>query len=444
MRIGIVGAGLSGLATAFYLKRDRPDADLVIFESEGCPGGTLHTENVAGFLFESGGNGFLTNKPDCLQLIEDCGAQHLLLPSSDLARKRYIFSDRMHRLPETPGLFLRSKLLNWPQKLRLAGELCVPARTDGADESLYEFGTRRLGAGFTEVFLDAMSAGIYASTPRQLSVAAAFPLVVGLEREHGGLFRGMLARRKAGAGPGGVLTSTRGGIGTLMAHLAAAIPAEWRFGEAVTAVVPDGRRYRVESVGGDAVVDRVVVCAPAYAAAAILRGLDAELATRLGRISYSPVAVVGLGYRALQHRLDGFGVLTTSSAGLPVLGLLWDSSIFPDRAPPGSQSIRAMIGGQRSPHLVDQDDAGLIATALAGAERAMGIVQAPDVTYVKRWERGIPSYAPGHLAAVDELFAALSGHPGLYLNCNAYRGVAMNDCVRNARSLASQIAAERS
>jgi len=195
MRIGIVGAGLSGLATAFYLKRARPDLELVIFEAGSEPGGALHTENVQGFLFEAGANGFLTNKPDCLKLVEDSGAAALLLPSSDLARKRYIYTDRLHRMPESPGLFAKSRLMTLPQKLRMLGEFFVPPRRDGADESLREFGERRLGAGFTSVFLDAMSAGIYGSTPDRISVKAAFPLIVALEREHGGLFRGMIAKR---------------------------------------------------------------------------------------------------------------------------------------------------------------------------------------------------------------------------------------------------------
>src|SRR5512134_3942064 len=99
MRIGIVGAGLSGLATAFYLKRARPDVDLVVFETDPRPGGALYTEEVQGFRFEAGGNGFLTNKPDCLQLVKDSGAEPLLLPSSDLARKRFIYTDALHRMP---------------------------------------------------------------------------------------------------------------------------------------------------------------------------------------------------------------------------------------------------------------------------------------------------------------------------------------------------------
>ena len=441
MRVGIVGAGVSGLATAFYLKRARPDVEIVIVEADSRPGGALHTEEVDGFRFESGGNGFLTNKPDCLQLVNDSGGAGLLQPSSDLARKRFIYTDRLHRMPESPPLFAKSKLLTLPQKLRMLGELVVPARRDGADESLREFGDRRLGAAFTSVFLDAMSAGIYGSTPERISVQAAFPLVVALEREHGGLFRGMFAKRRKGAGPGGVLTSTRGGISSMISHLASVIDGEWHFGAPVESVEPSAGGFVMHTAQGDVPADRIVICSPSYAAASMLRGLDAELARRLAAIEYSPIAVVGFGYRSLEHPLDGFGLLTTTGSRQPILGVLWDSSIFPDRAPAGAKSLRVMIGGQRNPDLVQQDRAGLIRTAQEGIRNTMGVDRDPDVVFVKRWDRGIPSYAPGHIANVDAIFARLERTPGLYLNSNAYRGIAMNDCARNGRLLAEQIAA---
>jgi oxygen-dependent protoporphyrinogen oxidase len=441
MRIGIVGAGLSGLATAFYLKRALPAAELVICEAEAGPGGKLHTEEVEGFRFEAGANGFLTNKPDSLRLVADSGATQYLLASSDLARKRFIYTDRLHRMPESPPLFAKSRLLTWPQKLRMLGELFVPARRDGPDETLREFGDRRLGSAFTSVFLDAMSAGIYGSTPEKISVQAAFPLVVALEREYGGLFRGMLAKRKKDAGPGGVLTSTTGGISTLVRHLQGVIDAEWRFAEPVSAVERTGGGFSVHTPRGVTEVDRVAICATSFAAAGMVRSLDAELSRRLAAIEYSPIAVVGFGYRTLSDPLDGFGLLTTTSARLPILGVLWDSSIFPDRAPAGCKSVRVMVGGQRNPELVAQDEASLIRTARAGLEKTMGLMQDPDVTYVKRWDRGIPSYAPGHTANVDEIFGRAARIPGLYLNCNAYRGIAMNDCAKNSRELAERMAA---
>jgi oxygen-dependent protoporphyrinogen oxidase len=441
VRVAIVGAGISGLSTAFYLQRAQPDLQLVIYDAGKEPGGTMRTVDCDGFRFEAGGNGFLTNKPDSMQLVQDAGAEHLLLPSSDLARKRFIFTDRLHRLPESPPAFIASRLLNLPQKLRVAAEIMIPPKRDAGDESLQSFGYRRVGKAFTDIFLDAMTAGIYATTPDRVSVNAAFPLVVRLEQEHGGLFRGMIARRKRSAGPGGTLMSFSGGVGSFIAHLQDVLQADWRLGSPVTAILKEDDDYRIRTPGGEETVDRVVLAAPAPAAADMLSGLDAELAARLAAIEYSPIAVVGFGYRQPRHPLDGFGLLTTSAAGLPVLGVLWDSSIFPDRAPQGAGSVRVMIGGQRNPELVEQDEAGLIATAREGVRRTMGIDTEPDVTFVQRWERGIPNYAVGHLQAMEELFSRIKRYPHLYLNCNAYHGIAMNDCVRNSRELAERMCA---
>jgi oxygen-dependent protoporphyrinogen oxidase len=439
VRIAIVGAGISGLTTAFYLQRMRPDWDLRIYDADPVSGGTMRTVDCNGYRFEAGGNGFLTNKPDSLQLVKDAGAEHLLLASSDLARKRFIFTDGLHRLPESPPAFVASKLLSLPQKLRVAAEVFVPPKRSEADESLRSFGYRRVGKAFTDIFLDAMTAGIYATTPDRVSVNAAFPLVASLEREHGGLFRGMIARRKRNAGPGGILMSFKEGVGSFIAHLQGAIRADWRLGTRVSAILANGEGYRIVSPESEDTADCVVLAAPAYSAADMLRTLDTGLAVRLADIEYSPVAVVGLGYQKLLHPLDGFGLLTTTAAGLPILGVLWDSSIFPDRAPAGACSLRVMIGGQRNPERVRQDDAGLIASAREGVRLTMGVDAEPDAIFVQRWERGIPNYAVGHLRAMEELFSHLARFPNLYLNCNAYHGIAMNDCVRNSRELAQRM-----
>jgi len=442
MRTAIIGAGISGLTTAFYLQKARFDREIHMFDVEPIPGGTMRTDTLSGFRFEAGGNGFLTNKPDSLQLVKDSGAEDLLLPSSDAARKRYIYTDRLHRLPEAPLPFLGTRLIGMRSKLRLAGEFFVPKRREQGEETLQAFGYRRVGKEFTDVFLDAMTAGIYATTPDKVSVNAAFPLVVRLEQEHGGLFKGMIARRKKQAGPGGILMSFKGGVGSFIEHLQRIIPAEWHVGTPVTEVKREDGGYRVCAGDYEGVFDQVVISTQAHAAAAMLQGMDTELAKRLADIEYSPVAVVGLGWKQLDHPLDGFGLLTTTSAKLPVLGVLWDSSIFPDRAPEGAKSVRVMIGGQRNPELVQQDEAGLIRTARDGVRITMGVEKQPDVTFVQRWDNGIPSYRVGHIAAVDAIFDHLERYPGLHLGGNAYRGIAMNDCVRNGRELAEKLAQE--
>jgi protoporphyrinogen/coproporphyrinogen III oxidase len=441
VRIGIVGAGISGLATAFWLEQARPDWQVVMLEAEPGPGGALHTEEIAGFHFEAGCNGFLTNKPDSLELVRAAGADALLLESSALSRRRFLYTDALHPLPESPRAFAMTPLLTLRGKLRVLAELLVPARRDGADETLEEFGRRRLGREFTAVFLDAMTAGIYASTPARLSVAAAFPLIVGLEREHGGLFRGMLARRRRDAGPGGVLMSFRGGVGSFVAHLRRVLRAELRCGSPVVALERTGSRYTIHAGGPGVEVDRVIVATPAHVATGLVAGLDPALAARLARIEYSPVAVVGFGYRGLARPLDGFGLLTTAAARQPVLGVLWDGSIFPDRVPPGGKILRALLGGQRNPDLALRPEPELVSLARAGIRTTLGVDADPDVVFVRRWERGIPNYGPGHLANVAAIGHAVAALPGLHLNGNAYHGVAMNDCCRASRELAARIVA---
>ena len=441
MRVVVIGGGISGLATAYYVRRARPDVELTVLEASSRLGGTMLTREINGFRFEGGSNGFLSNKPYTLDLVRDSGADALLLPSNDAARIRYIYSDALHRLPESPPAFLATPLLPWRAKLRVLSDIFTPARRDITDESLRDFGYRRVGKEFTDTFLDPMSAGIYASTAAKLSVHAAFPAVVRLEREYGGLFKGMVKRRKRRAGPGGRLMSFQGGVGTFIDHLGEVIGEAVRTGVKVRGLRRNGDGYVLFTTDGELSADAVVLSTPAYAAARILRHLDDDLAYWLGQVGYTPIAVVGFGYRDLAHPLNGFGLLTTAASQQEILGVLWDSSIFPDRAPAGKKSVRVMIGGQRNSELAMRSEDELIDIARRVLTSTMGVSETPAVTFVKRWRRGIPNYRLGHLANVERIFARVASQwPGLYLNSNAYWGIGLNDCVGNAKRCAGALA----
>ena len=439
MQIAIIGGGISGLATAFYIKRYSSQTKVCVFEKEAFLGGTMRTVDVDGFLFETGPNGFLSNKPDTLDLVNDSGGKSLLLKSSDSARIRYVFTDRLHRLPENPIAFMGSGLLSFSGKLRTLAELFVPPRKKQDDETLKSFGYRRVGKEFTDIFLNAMSAGIFASTPEVISVNAAFPAVVKLEQEYGGLFKGMIKKRKKGAGPGGVLMSFKGGMNAYIDHLRDILDAEIRLDSEITHLKRKDDGYVVSTKDGTLQVDKVVLTTPAYVSAKLLQPLAPSISTLLKTIDYSPISVVGFGYYTLAHPLDGFGLLTTASANKEILGVLWDSSIFHDRAPESGKSVRVMIGGQRNPALALKDDSSLVEIALRGIRETMGVMAPPGVTFVKRWTRGIPNYKLGHLANVDSIFEQLREFPGLFLNSNAYYGIGLNDCVHNSKLCAQRI-----
>jgi protoporphyrinogen/coproporphyrinogen III oxidase len=460
-RIAIVGAGISGLCTAHYLIRELSaggrGAEILILEAEGAPGGKMRTVQEDGFHMEWGPNGFLTNKPHSLDLVRELGIEDRLARSSDHARKRFIYSGgKLHRLPETPPTFFRSNLLTLSGRLRIAGEPFAPGPPGGVDETVGEFARRRLGEEALEKLIDPMVTGIFAGDPDRMSLRSCFPLIYDLERKHGGLVRGMIAllrerrasgeKREMSAGPGGVLMSFDDGAQVLVDVLAERLAEGLHLGVTVTGVRRDDGGYILSLVEqeerGEIPADIIVLATPAFAAAEILFELDPALSDALSLIPYSPISVVALGFEeaALGSPLDGFGFLIPRKEKRRILGALWDSSVFPNRAPEGKALIRAMVGGVRNPELAALPAAELVALTRGELGGLMGIAAEPVLARAFHHERGIPQYLVGHQRILETIDARLAANPGFHLNSNAYRGIALNDCVLQARLTAERIA----
>jgi oxygen-dependent protoporphyrinogen oxidase len=456
-RIIIVGGGISGLTLAWELtERLGARADVTVLEVDATPGGTMRTEEHNGWRIEAGPNGFLTDRPATLDLARRLGLSGELLPASAAAKRRYLLSNGvLCTLPTSPPAFLRTPLLSPRGRLRVLAEVFAP-RAVAEDESLAEFGRRRIGAEAVAALLDPMVTGIYAGDPERLSVAAAFPRLHALERAHGSLTRGLVHRRLHGhtrggpAGPGGVLTSFARGMGTLPRALAARLGTHLRTGARVTAIerAPPPGPWRVVTTTGVETARVLVLATPAYAAAPLLGPIDATAARLCDAIAYAPVAVVALGLRedAVAHPLDGFGFLVPSREGRRILGCVWSSRLYPGhRAPPGHVLLTTMVGGVRRPGLASLADGALVDLVRDELGAALGLaagrLPVPDLVRVVRWPRAIPQYDVGHLCRVEALEARIAGLGGLYLAGNAYRGVAVNDCVARAVRLAERIAA---
>ena len=437
--IAIVGGGISGLATAFYIKQFNPNAKITLFEKESYLGGKMKTVQKDGFLVEEGSNGFLSNKPDTLELVKLSHCEDILLKSSDNARKRFIYDKKLEVLPESPKAFLTTPLLSLKGKLRVLYEPFAPVKTDDSDESLQEFGYRRVGKEMTDVFLDAMVAGIYASTPARISAPAAFPLVVKLEKEYGSLFKGMIKKRKKEAGPGGVLMSFKGGVSAFVERLSQNIEMDIIKDADIKSLQKDEKGFILQNENLKMRFDKVILSTPAYESAKIIKDFMPKLSSELSSIEYSPISIVGVGYNNLNRPLNGFGLLATTRANKSVLGVLWDSSIFNDRAKEDKKLLRAMIGGQRSPKLALQNEESLIDSALKGIKETMGVDEKPDMLYVKKHEKGIPNYKVGHIKIVENIMNEVDKIDGLFLNSNAYKGIGLNDCVSNSKLCAKKV-----
>jgi oxygen-dependent protoporphyrinogen oxidase len=459
-RIVIAGGGISGLAIAWAIRRRDRRADVLVLERGTRTGGNIRTEQVDGYICESGPDGFLDNAPDTLKLVQAIGLESRLLPSQDAARKRYIFlNGALREVPTSPGAFLRTPLLSIPGKLRVA---CEPlaGRPSAAEESIYEFAARRIGREAASVLVDSMVSGIFAGDSHALSLRACFPKMWQLEDEHGGLFRALLAtrrsRRKGDAigAPSGRLTSFTGGMSDLIDRLTRELDDVVRTSEPVlelrkTSDVQGHRSgwpsqgYSLATGRGALEADVVILAGPSADSAALLRTFDPVLTAALEQIPSAPLAVVCLGYDAAEANracpLDGFGFLVPRAQQVRILGALWESSIYPNRAPSGKALLRVMIGGACDPDAVTLDDRELVATVRRDLARTMGLACEPEFIRIIRHRRGIPQYVKGHLARLRRIEALLQAHPGLFLAGNSYRGVSLNACVTEAEGIADRV-----
>ncbi|HOX25156.1 MAG TPA: protoporphyrinogen oxidase [Candidatus Krumholzibacteria bacterium] len=464
LRVAVIGGGVAGLATAWRLEHpaagEGPACDVTILEAAATVGGNLRTETDGRFRVEWGPNGFLDSEPATLDLARAAGLGEALLRSNDAARRRFLYvRGRLREIPTSPAAFLRCDLFPPAAKLRIAGEVLVPPRRDlgqaasrpETDETVWQFGARRLGRAFAETMLDPMVRGITGGDCRRVSLAAAFPRMVELERDHGGLFRAMAVlggrRRREGragraggaGGPTGVLTSFVEGTAALPRALAAGLRGPVLVGHPVTSLTPEPGGWRV-TAGGQRLgpFHAVVDAAPAHEAAAY--HVDPEARELLAGIRFNPLVVVGLAFRRedVVHPLDGFGLLTPSFEGRPLLGVLWTSSIWNHRAPAGTVLLRSMAG---DPAWLSLDDAEIVARTCSELDAIHGVRGRPLRHWVFRHPRAIAEYEVGHLARLARLESILERTPGLFVTGSSYRGIAINACLKDAGRVAARVRA---
>ena len=451
MRLVIIGGGISGLSLAYFLLEKKPSLDVIVLESEKKAGGKIWTDRADDFLCEGGVNGFLDNRPKTLELVSKLALAPLR--SSDTARKRFIFSEgKLHRLPESPASFFASNLLSLRGRLRIVWEMFIPKGGQN-DETLAGFARRRLGKEAYEKLIDPMASGIFAGDPEKMSLKSCFPKVNNLERTYGSLIRGMMklqkeakkTGRKVGAGPGGVLTSFFDGMGALTDALTSFLGEKMKTDARVVALDKKGKEYIIHVSGGTSIeTDAVVLAAPAFETSEIVREIDTNLSSTLSDIYYPSISVVCLGYKRnrISNSLDGFGFLIPSREGRKILGTLWDSSIFPNRAPEGYVLLRSMLGGMRKSELAEQDEDIQIRLVMEELKYIMGITAQPDFAKVYIHKKGIPQYFPGHEKRLDTIAGMVGRFKGMYITGNAYRGIGVNDCVENSCKLAEKIVQE--
>jgi oxygen-dependent protoporphyrinogen oxidase len=444
----VIGAGISGLATAFFLRRR--GLAVTVLDRESHAGGTIRTMHDSGWLVEAGPNSALETTPLFREICQDLKITDRFVYANEAANKRYVLRGGiLHALPMNPLAFVGSRLWSMKGKLRLLKEPFVGRGT--GEESIAGFVERRLGREFLDYGINPFVAGVYAGNPEQLSVQAAFPKLYALEQKYGGLIMGMVRGRKERkqrvekAKDRARLFSFTNGMQTLPDALAASLGGALRLNVEVQRIVRSDSGYAVEAREGGGRVsfsaDTLVLSVPALAASSLLRPFDGGVASALESIYYPPVAEVFLGYRQEQFSrpLDGFGFLVPSKEKRRILGTIWSSTIFPNRAPSAHVALTTFVGGARQPDLAMEGDAQLVNVVSEELRDIMGVEGAPTFVSINRWDHAIPQYNIGHTNTLERFDRFEERYPGLYLCANYRGGISVGDCVMSAEKTAARI-----
>jgi oxygen-dependent protoporphyrinogen oxidase len=441
--VAIVGGGISGLGVAWFLKARRPELEVRVLEKAPTPGGKARSSAEEGYVLDWGPNGFLTNVPDTLELVRALGLEPELQAASEAARHRYLYLEgALKRLPTSPPALLASDLLLPSEKLAALKDLF--ARPLEREETVHNFVARHFGLAVAERFAGPLVLGITAGDAREVSLDALFPRMRELERlGNGSLLRALFRQRRESKGQGLLarLMSFRGGVQRLVDALAAHLGEAVRCSVEVVSVIPHAYGYALTLSSGETLTcTQLILATPAYASAKLLEGLFPEASRELAAIPYADVRVLGFGFDRIDvpNALDGFGFLVPRGEGVRSLGVLYSSSLFPDQAPPGKVLLRVIAGGRVDPGFAELSEDEAVAVVRRELARTLHIVAEPEFVRVVDWPRGIPQYLLGHRARVERVMGGLPAT--LHLTGNAYYGVGLNDCVRDAKRVAGQVA----
>jgi protoporphyrinogen/coproporphyrinogen III oxidase len=449
-KVVIIGAGISGLTTAYFLTKE--GFDVTVLEKKREVGGSVETVKEKGFLFDRGPNSGLETTPVLSKIVSDLKLDDDLVYANKEASKRYILRDNMlHPLPMNPAAFLRTKLFSGKAKTRLFAEPFVKRSKDGYYQSIAEFVKRRLGQEFLDYAINPFVAGVYAGNPEDLSVHSAFPKLYELEEKYGGLIIGSIKSIKE--------RRQRAEKSKQSARMFSFIDGMQKLPNAITSFLgnkvqtfcdvtsiekkENGYMIRYNNAGHLKEMDCEILIStlPAYVAAEIFKDWDEKLSVHLKTIYYPPVLALMLGYNkeSIRQNLDGFGFLVPAKERRSFLGAIWSSTIFPNRADDDKAAFTLFVGGARDPEVGNIDKEILIKKVRGEFEKIMGITEEPIYVSYKYWTKSIPQYNLGYIEHERFFDEFEKQNPGLYFSGNFRGGISIGDCLKNGELLAEKI-----
>jgi oxygen-dependent protoporphyrinogen oxidase len=441
----VVGGGISGLVCAYALRKSGIDAQLV--EASPRSGGVINSVNRDGFLLELGPQSFSGTRA-LRELCEELGISNEILQAPPRAPRYVLIDGKLQPAPLSPPAFFMSSIINGATKWALLRDILGRSTPPDADESVANFVRRKFSPQLLDRLVGPFVSGVYAGDPERLSLRSAFPQLYEAERATRSIVRGMmrLAKSKKGPRERPALQTFREGNETLVRALAKnlgpALLTETKVAE-ISRQSTGSFDLRLESRSSIESVSTksLILATPTDITGSLLSQLDSSFLSALNSIDYAAVAVVSLGYRQqdIGHSLNGFGFLVPRSSGLRVLGSVWNSSLFPGRAPEGQALLTSFVGGASDPTATKLNAQELASLVHREISPVLSMKSEPVFSNVTIWPRALPQYNLGHGDRLAAVAKSRSRFPGLWLTGNYLQGPAIGSCVDQTLAVAEEV-----
>ena len=477
--VAIIGGGITGLTAGFYLQR--AGVPVTVYEATGRVGGAIQSLRRDGYLAEFGPNTILETSPKITRLVEDAGLRSRRMDPDPKAEARYVVRyKRPIEMPGSPLGFFTTPLFTLGAKFAVLREPFRPVKRDGVEESIANFVRRRLCPEFLDHAIDALVAGIYAGDPEKLSVQQAFPKLAALEEKYGSMIKGQILgareRKKRGevAKDRAPKFSFDDGLQVLPDTLRDLLGESVKLNTSVTKLrqTADGWTVAFRNPDGEGQAEHsaVLYAGTAFRLAELIVELGAPgsdpassadtnapgrrpaLQANGGRldlsafseIRYPPVASVVLGFRRedVAHSCHGFGMLIPKVEGFKILGCIFSSALFPNRAPAGHHTLTSYIGGERYPELASLPAEELYKIVCEDLRVLLGVRGRPTFQHTVFWPKAIPQYNLGYgkyRALMSDIEAKV---PGFFLAGHYRDGISLGDSIASGVNVAERIAAK--
>ena len=443
--IVVIGAGLTGLSTAFHLHRQ--GRDVVILEKADRVGGQIHTYHENGFTFESGPNTGVVSFPEVAELFQMLEGSCQLEVARESSKRRLIWKgNRFHELPCSPVSAITTPLFRLSDKFRILGEPWRKKGTD-PDEPVGALAARRLGKSFYEYAVDPFVSGVYAGDPMKLTTRYALPKLYNLEANYGSFIRGAIAKAKEPKTDRDRLATKKvfsavGGLQRLVEALSKDLRIITSANNLKVMPTADGQWSCTYNGTEEIVCRKVVTTVGAYALPALLPFIPEAQMQKMSNLFYAPIIQVILGVKNTRG-LDfpAFGGLVPSKEQKRVLGILFPSSCFEQRCPDGGALYSYFIGGARHTDYLQKSDDEIREITLEAFHSMLKYPadMQPDLLRIFRHEHAIPQYWSDSGERFATIEALQQQYPGLMLAGNMRDGIGMGNRIHQGATIASSI-----